>query len=86
MDGVIEGEVIPTTPTLQSVNQKLLKEIDRQLDNYESVETLSTISDSVAKLNSSYKNNDFFPRPETEEEKAKREMREALKGALSGNN
>lgn len=85
----LEGEVISKAPapiTIQSVNQKLLKELDKQLDQCESVEALSTLSDSVAKLNSSYKGNDIFPRPETTEERIKREQREALKGALNGDN
>lgn len=85
----LEGEVVskaPTPITIQSVNQKLLKELDKQLDQCVSVEALSTLSDSVAKLNSSYKGNDIFPRPETDEERIKREQREALKGVLSGDN
>lgn len=79
----MDGEVVQV-PTIQSVNDKLLKEIDKQLDSYETLESLSIISDSVAKLNSSYKNNDIFPKPETKEERAKRELQDALKGAMNG--
>lgn len=79
----MDGEVVQV-PTIQSVNDKLLKEIDKQLDSYETLESLSIISDSVAKLNSSYKNNDIFPKPETKEEREKRELQNALKGAMNG--
>lgn len=81
----MDGEVI-TSPTLQSVNDKLLKKIDERLNNADSLEVLSVLSDSVAKLNSSYRNNDFFPRPETPEQKAQRKIQEALKGAMNGDN
>lgn len=79
----MDGEVVQV-PTIQSVNDKLLKEIDKQLDSYETLESLSIISDSVAKLNSSYKGNDIFPKPETREERERRERQNALKGAMNG--
>lgn len=79
----MDGEVVEV-PTIQSVNDKLLKEIDKQLDSYETLESLSIISDSVAKLNSSYKGNDIFPKPETREERERRERQNALKGAMNG--
>lgn len=79
----MEGKVVEVA-TIQSVNDKLLKEIDKQLDSYQTLEGLSIISDSVAKLNSSYKNNDIFPRPETKEERAERVLQDTLKGAMNG--
>ena len=79
----MEGEVVEV-PTIQSVNEKLLKKLDNELDMCGSVEALSELSDSIAKLNSSYKGNDIFPKPETKEERAKRELQDALKGAMNG--
>ena len=81
----MEGEVVGS-PTLQSVNDKLLRKIDERLNNADSLEVISILSDSVAKLNSSYRNNDFFPRPETNEERKQREIQEALRGAMNGDN
>lgn len=79
----MEGEVVKA-PTIQSVNDKLLKKLDSELDMCDSVEALSELSDSIAKLNSSYKGNDIFPKPETKEEREKRELQDALKGAMNG--
>lgn len=79
----MEGEIVEV-PTIQSVNEKLLKKLDKELDMYESLEGLSELSDSIAKLNSSYKGNDIFPKPESKEERQKRELQETLKGAFNG--
>ena len=71
-------------PTLGSVNEKLLKELDRKLDECESIEGLAALSDAISKLNASYRNNDQFPAPETKEERAERELQAALRGAMNG--
>ena len=42
------------------------------------------LTDSVAKLNASYRNNAQFVRPETADERAERESREALAKAING--
>ena len=42
------------------------------------------LTDSVAKLNASYRNNDQFVRPETADERSERDSREALAKAING--
>ena len=42
------------------------------------------LTDPVSKPNASYRNNDQFVRPETDDERAERESREALAKAING--
>ena len=64
--------------TLEEVNQNLLIKLNELIDDAETAEEMLKLTDSVAKLNSSYRNNDQFVRPETADERAERESREAL--------
>lgn len=70
--------------TLEEVNQNLLVRLNELIDGAETAEEMLKLTDSVAKLNSSYRNNDQFVRPETADERAERESREALAKAING--
>ena len=85
MDGeVIEAKLNDTS--LETVNRHLLKKLD---DLIESVDAKSNpglvkvLTESVAKLNSSFKGNDIFAPQETPEERAAREQKEVLEGMLA---
>lgn len=70
--------------TLEDVNQNLLERLNVLIDEAETAEEMLKLIDSVAKLNASYRNNDQFGRPETADERAERESREALAKAING--
>lgn len=70
--------------TLEDVNQNLLERLNVLIDEAETAEEMLKLTDSVAKLNASYRNNDQFGRPETADERAERESREALAKAING--
>lgn len=70
--------------TLEDVNQSLLERLIVLIDEAETAEEMLKLTDSVARLNASYRNNDQFIRPETADERAERESREALAKAING--
>lgn len=70
--------------TLEEVNQRLLERLNVLIDQVEDGESMLKLTESVAKLNASFRNNDQFARPETAEERAERESREALTRAING--
>lgn len=45
---------------------------------------VTAVTDAVAKLNTSLKNSDILPKEETPEERAEREMNEALRNVMKG--
>lgn len=67
--------------TLEDVNDKLLEKLNRLIDNASSEEILD-ITEAVAKLNSSYRGNQSFSKPETEDERLAREQKDVLLEAL----
>lgn len=74
---------IEEAPTLSQVNEKLLSRLFELIDSADSEEILR-ITESVAKLNSSYKGNDQFGQPLSDDERAERENQEVLTGILTG--
>lgn len=82
MDG--EAVIVPKEEniTLSDVNQKLLKKISVWIDNIDTSEDLERVTNSVSKLNSSFKNNEQFGIPETEAEKSERKSREIIASML----
>lgn len=70
--------------TLEEVNQNLLERLNVLIDEAETADEMLKLTESIAKLNSSFRNNDQFMRPETADERAERESREALAKAING--
>ena len=87
MDGeVIEAKVKDTS--LETVNRHLLTKLDdliESVDAKSNPELVKVLTESVAKLNSSFKGNDIFAPQETEEERMAREQKEVLEGMLVNN-
>jgi len=69
--------------TLDELNQNLLQRLNELIQDADPAELLD-ITTAVSKLNSSYKGNDQFGKPETEEERTEREQREMFKGLVNG--
>lgn len=70
--------------TLEEVNQNLLERLNALIDEADTAEEMLKLTESIAKLNASFRNNDQFMRPETADERAERESREALAKAING--
>lgn len=70
--------------TLEEVNQNLLERLNALIDEAETADEMLKFTEAIAKLNASFRNNDQFMRPETADEKAERESREALAKAING--
>lgn len=70
--------------TLEEVNQNLLVRLNNLINDAETADEMLKLTESIAKLNASYRNNDQFVRPETADEIAERESREALAKAING--
>lgn len=70
--------------TLEEVNSHLLERLNSLIDAEDTPEGFLKITEAVAKLNSSYRNNGQFTIPESADEKAERESREALAKAING--
>lgn len=74
---------IVNAPTLDEVNSNLLCRLNALIDQADGDELLR-LTEVVAKLNASWKNNDQFGRPESEEERKDREQREIFGSVLEG--
>ena len=70
--------------TLEEVNNHLLERLNELIDDEETPEGFLKITEAVAKLNASYRNNGQFTIPESADERAERESREALAKAING--
>lgn len=70
--------------TLEEVNQHLLERLNALIDDENEPDGFLKITEAVAKLNASYRNNGQFTVPETADERAERESREALAKAING--
>jgi len=87
----MEGEVIEAKvkdTSLETVNRHLLTKLDdliESVDAKSNPELVKVLTESVAKLNSSFKGNEIFAPQETPEERAAREQKEVLEGMLTSN-
>lgn len=70
--------------TLEDVNSHLLERLNTLIDEEDTPEGFLKITEAVAKLNASYRNNGQFTVPESADERAERESREALAKAING--
>lgn len=86
MDGeVIEARVESTS--LETVNRHMLNKLDELIESVDAKtnpELVKVLTESVAKLNSSFKGNNIFAPQETNEQRREREQREILEGVMSG--
>lgn len=86
MDGeVIEARVESTS--LETVNRHMLNKLDELIESVDAKtnpELVKVLTESVAKLNSSFKGNNIFAPQETDEQRRAREQREILEGVMSG--
>lgn len=87
----MEVEIIGgnTNPSITDLNNKAIKTLYDLLDRLGPDEKgdpamVTAVTDAIAKLNASLKGNDILPRRETAEERAEREAREAIAGAMNG--
>ena len=81
------AEVVEIKPhaTIEDVNVKLLDKLEELIDDIDvktEPEMVKVITESVAKLNASLKGNNIFTPQETAAQRAEREAKEALTGAL----
>lgn len=87
MDGeVIEAKIKDTS--LETVNRHLLTKLDELIESVDAKsnpELVKVLTESVAKLNSSFKGNEIFAPQETAEERVAREQKEVLEGMLANN-
>lgn len=65
------------SPSLSKVNEKLLKRLDDLIENA-NAEDLLKITEAIAKLNSSYKSNNQFGDPISDDERMERERKDLL--------
>ena len=82
---VIEAKV--NEASLESVNKHLLNKLDDLIESVDAKtnpELVKVLTESVAKLNTSFKGNDIFAPQETPEQRAAREQKEVLEGVLKG--
>ena len=73
-------------PTLSDLNKKAIQklyELMDSLDGKSEPDMVRACVESLAKLNSSIKGSDIIPQDETPEERAEREAREAIAGAMN---
>ena len=85
------GEVIEAklkNTSLETVNRHMLDKLDeliQSIDAKSNPDMVKVLTESVAKLNSSFKGNDIFAPQETPEQRAEREQKEILEGMLVNN-
>lgn len=82
---VIEARVESTS--LETVNRHMLNKLDELIESVDAKtnpELVKVLTESVAKLNSSFKGNNIFASQETDEQRREREQREILEGVMSG--
>ena len=66
------------------MNQNLLIRLNELVGKASEPEDILQLTEAVAKLNASYRNNGQFSEPESDEARADREAREALANAMNG--
>lgn len=71
----MEGELVgPGAVTIESVNTHLLEKLDDLIlnsDSFENPDMIRALTESLAKLNTSLRNNDIFAQEDTEEVRRK---------------
>ena len=81
----MEAEIIEAKPrkslSLSEVNEKLLRRLDNLIENADTDEILK-ITEAIAKLNSSYKSNNQFGEPISDEERMERERKDLLSNIM----
>ena len=81
----MEAEIIEAKPrkslSLSEVNEKLLRRLDNLIENADTDEILK-ITEAIAKLNSSYKSNNQFGDPISDEERMERERKDLLSNIM----
>lgn len=86
MDGeVIEAKV--NEASIESVNKHLLNKLDDLIESVDAKtnpELVKVLTESVAKLNTSFRGNDIFAPQETDEQRREKEATEALVNAMKG--
>lgn len=73
--------------SLETLNKNLLNKLNELVESVDpktNPELLKVLTESIAKLNASYKGNDIFAPQETPEQRAARERKEVLEGVLKG--
>lgn len=73
--------------SLETLNKNLLNKLNELVESVDpktNPELLKVLTESIAKLNASYKGNDIFAPQETPEQRAAREQKEVLEGVLKG--
>ena len=85
----MEVEIISRNPNpnLADLNKKAIQKLYELLDSLDGKsdpDMVRACVESLAKLNSSVKGSDILPQDETPEERAEREAREAIVGAMNG--
>jgi hypothetical protein len=81
----MDGEVIGRERTIEELNTKAigkLYELFDALDGKSDPEMVLACTKGLSQLNASLRGNDFFAPQETPEQKAEREAREAILGAM----
>lgn len=84
----MEYEIIGGNPNpkLADLNAKAISKLYELMDGLDAKsdpDLVRACIESLAKLNSSLKGSDILPQEETQEEKAEREAREAIVGAMN---
>ena len=81
----MEAEIIEAKPrkslSLSEVNEKLLRRLDDLIENA-GTDDLVKITEAIAKLNSSYKSNNQFGDPVSDEERMERERKDLLSNIM----
>lgn len=81
----MEAEIIEAkprkSPSLSEVNEKLLRRLDDLIEQANTDELLK-ITEAIAKLNSSYKSNNQFGDPVSDEERMERERKDLLSNIM----
>lgn len=84
----MEGEVVGVT-SIESVNKHLLEKLDDLImhsDSFENPDMIRALTESIAKLNTSLRNNDIFAQEDPEEIRKKNRAsvaEELLRGKTS---
>lgn len=71
-------------PDIETVNKNLLSKLNELILEATEPDQIASLTDSVAKYNTSIRNNDIFSPKESEEAKIDRQKREIFGAALKG--
>lgn len=83
METVVTGEVLDGSPTVEDVNQHFLEKLDQLILKTEDSEEIKALGESLARYNTSIRNNDIFTQ-ESEEERINREISKNIQDAIHG--